>query len=350
MHFYNTYPGFLYRQFFICPSKAPSSVSLYGRAGLITGSNTGLGYHAASQLLSLGLTRLIMAVRNVSKGEEARKRLLDSLPKSSKPPVVEVWELDLADYSSIITFVDRLKQSGIILDFAILNAGVASFEFGLNASTGNENSIQVNWLSTALMTLLLLPVLDNQAAAHIGRPRPIISIVGSETAAWAKFKEAQIATKQHMTLLQTLNTEEYFDMGDRYYTSKLLYQLFFLELMRHHRSPTQQSSGAVLNLVNPGFCYGSELHRGAEGVLGKALGGVKRVVGRPVSMGARTLVHAAVVAGPESNGKYLSDNRQAPFAGYGDSDSGRITQRKVWDETVTELSKVVDTTKLLNEI
>lgn len=183
MSFYNSYPGFLYRQFFICPSKAPSSVGIYGWTGLITGSNTGLGYHAAAQLLSLGLTRLIMAVRNVSKGEEARKRLLDSLPKSNNPPVVEVWGVDLANYNSIIAFVDALKQSGIILDFVILNAGVASFKFVQNASTGNESSIQVNWLSTALMTLLLLPLLDHQTAAHVRRPRPIISIVGSETAA-----------------------------------------------------------------------------------------------------------------------------------------------------------------------
>lgn len=74
------------------------------------------------------------------------------------------------------------------------------------------------------------------------------------------------------------------------------------------------------------------------------------MVGRPASVGARTLVHAAVVAGPECNGEYLSDNKPAPFAGYGDSNSGRITQGRVWDETVTELSKVVDMTKLLSEI
>lgn len=349
MPFYNTYPGFLYRQFFICPSKALSSVSLYGQTGLITGSNTGLGYHAASQLLSLGLTRLIMGVQNASKGEAARKQLLDSLPKLCNPPVVEVWELDLACYSSIITFVDCLKQSGIILDFAILNAGVASFNFRLNKSTGNKDSIQINWLSTALMTLLLLHMLDQQAAAHVNRARPTISIVGSETAAWAKFKEAQIATKQRLTLLETLNSEKYFNMTDWYYTSKLLYQLSFLELLCNHQSSTN-SLGAVLNLVNPSFCYGSELHRSAEGALDKVLGGVKRVVGRSVSMGARTLVHAAVLAGPEFNSKYLSDNQPAPFAGYSNSYSGWIMQGKVWDEMVMELSQVVNTAKLLSKI
>ncbi|KAI9376782.1 NAD(P)-binding protein [Aspergillus egyptiacus] len=322
MPLYNTYPHFLYRQFFIYPSKAPSSLTLQGRAGLITGSNTGLGYHAASQLLSLGLTRLILAVRNISKGEAARQQLLESLAKSSSSevPVVEIWELDMANYASIVGFVERLKQSSITLDFVILNAGVANFKYELSKPTGNEENIQINWLGTA------------------------------EAAAWAKFEEAQITKKQNLTLLQTLNTEQYFDMPDRYYTSKLLYQLFFLELVNTHRSSTLRFSGAVLNLVNPGFCYGSELHRSLEGVLGKVFGGVKRVAGRSVSMGARTLVHAAVVVGADSNGKYLSDNRSAPFAGYGDSSAGRDTQRGVWDETITELSKVIDTTKLLSEI
>jgi hypothetical protein len=36
------------------------------------------------------------------------------------------------------------------------------------------------------MTLQLLPVLDRQADQHHDRSRPVISIVGSETAAWAE--------------------------------------------------------------------------------------------------------------------------------------------------------------------
>ncbi|KAL4973594.1 hypothetical protein BDW66DRAFT_153636 [Aspergillus desertorum] len=348
---YNTYPGFLYRQFFICPSKAPSSLSLQGQTGLVTGANTGLGYQASLQLLKAGLSRLILAVRNVAKGEAARETLLASLaaPASysssnlNKPlptAEVEVWNIDLASYDSITAFVERLKSSGGRVDFAILNAGVASFEYGRNASTGHEASIQVNWLSTALLTLLLTPVLDQQYQHEQefeqdrSPRRPVISIVSSETAAWAKFKEAQIATRQRISLLDALDDPKSFDMTDRYYTSKLLYQLFFLELMRSHRhndadstTKASQGGGAVLNLVNPGFCYGSELHRDAEGALGNVLGVVKRVIGRSASMGARTLVYAAVAAGSESDGCYISDNRVALDAGFGRTEKGREIQR-----------------------
>ncbi|KAJ5521749.1 Short-chain dehydrogenase/reductase SDR [Penicillium freii] len=347
MSFYNSYPGFFYRQFLVCPPKAPSDTSLQGKAGIVTGSNTGLGYEASAQLLNLGLTHLILAVRNLSKGEIARTSLLASLPKSTKPPVVEVWELDLADYGSITSFVNRLQKSGIYVDFALLNAGVANFNYTQTPSTSHESTIQINWLGTALLTLLLLSDLNKQAVANPTRPRPVISIVGSETAAWAKFKEAQVYTGKGIPLIKALDDKTNFDMGDRYYTSKLLYQLFFLQLVRSQRSV---SRGAILNIVNPGLCYGSELHRTAEGVFGGILSGMKRVLGRSLSMGARTLVHAAVLAGENSDGRYLSDCKMAPFASYGDSDDGRKMQTQVWKETAAELSRVVDMEKLLLEI
>ncbi|KAJ5779163.1 Short-chain dehydrogenase/reductase SDR [Penicillium paradoxum] len=344
MSFYNSYPGFLYRQFLVCPPKAPSSTSLSGKAGLVTGSNTGLGYQASAQLLGLGLSHIILAVRSLSKGEAARKSLLASLSKSTKQPVVEVWELDMSKYASIISFVKRLRESGIHIDFALLNAGVANFHYVATPSTSHESSIQINWLSTALLTLLLLPELNNQAAANPTQPHPVISIVSSETAAWAKFKEAQISNNKGVPLIHVLDDKTHFDMGDRYYTSKLLYQLFFLELVSNHRS---MSHGAILNLVNPGLCYGSELHRTAEGAFAKVLSGMKRVIGRSVSMGARNLVHSAVLAGDSSNGRYLSDGKVAPFARYGETEEGRRMQTQVWKETVDELSRVVDVTKLL---
>ncbi|CAI7613123.1 unnamed protein product [Penicillium glandicola] len=343
MSFYNSYPGFFYRQFL-----APSTTSLQGKSGIVTGSNTGLGYEASAQLLDLGLTHLILAVRSLSKGEIARESLLASLTKSIEPPVIEVWELDLGDYASITSFIKRLQESGIYIDFALLNAGVANFDYTQTPSTSHELSIQINWLGTALLTLLLLSELNKQIAAHPTRPRPVLSIVGSETAAWAKFKEAQVSATTSIPLIEVMDDKTHFDTIDRYYTSKLLSQLFFLELVRSHRSV---SPGAVVNILNPGLCHGSELHRTAEGAFGGVISGMKRLIGRPLSVGARTLVHAAVLAGESSDGKYLSDCRVSPFAGYAEkTDGGREIQAQVWEETMAELSRVVDIDKLLLEI
>lgn len=98
----------------------------------------------------------------------------------------------------------------------------------------------------------------------------------------------------------------------------------------------------MLNLVNPGFCYGTELHRSAEGVFGVVLHGMKSVVGRSISVGARTLVHAAVLAGEVSNGVLLSDCRVAPFAGLVEGRKREKVGRVAWEEMVGELGGVVD--------
>ncbi|KAI4221673.1 MAG: hypothetical protein L6R36_006717, partial [Xanthoria steineri] len=166
MVFQNTYRGFLYRQLFITPAPiTPSTVSLVGQTGIVTGSNTGLGYYASSQLLSLGLSRLILAVRDTTKGEKARSSLLATLKESSpgsakNPPQVEVWPVDLTNYTSIIEFANRVRDTpNLQVNFIILNAGVARLGFEA-APNGNEITIQTNWLSTALMAMTLRPILQ----------------------------------------------------------------------------------------------------------------------------------------------------------------------------------------------
>jgi hypothetical protein len=47
---------------------------------IITGSNTGLDFEAAKHFLAHHCATLITAVRNTSKGESAKKSLLDTLP------------------------------------------------------------------------------------------------------------------------------------------------------------------------------------------------------------------------------------------------------------------------------
>src|ERR1700738_4397577 len=107
-HSYNmgTYIRFLGRQLFTCPPALPTSLDLTGQTGIITGSNVGLGLAAADQLLSHGLINLILAVRSVQKGDNARNSLLESHPSAN----TSVWPLDLNSYQSIKKFVERCKK------------------------------------------------------------------------------------------------------------------------------------------------------------------------------------------------------------------------------------------------
>lgn len=366
MVFQNTYRGFFYRQIFVTPALInPSTCSLIGKTGIVTGSNTGLGYHASLQLLNLGLSNLILAVRDSTRGEAAKKSLLAAIRQSEKKqPAIHVWPLDLTSYPSIVAFTQRLRDSpDIHIDFAILNAGVARFDF--EEANGNELTIQTNWLGTALLAILLRPILHAQFNLNTRKsngntssvphtngkssssplPRPVISIVGSEVAQWAAFKEYKIAAKKGTSVLEMLNDEKNFDKGDRYYTSKLLLLFFFREVC--NRLPT--GNDVVVNLVNPGFCYGSELHRTLEGPVGKVFGGLKRAIGRPTPVGARTLVHGAVAAGNESHGCYLSDEKIAPFVDFAETKKGAELQSQMWNEMTVVLRSTIDVAEVMKQ-
>ena len=286
---------FLYRQLFLTPpATSLRHHNLQGQTGLVTGSNIGLGLEASRQLLSLRIGRIILAVRDLTKGENARQELAHAAPWA----IIEVWHLDMSSYTSIQAFAQKCSTLSRI-DFAILNAGILKVEMEINNSTGHEEVVQVNYLSTAFLALLLLPIL----AAKTPKAKPgKLTIVGSETAEWAKFNE-RVCTP----ILPAFDESKFFDLQDRYYTSKLLEEFFLVSLCH-----TVPASKVVVNVVNPGFCYGTGLHTEVTGALGVVFGIYKRIIGRSTSVGARTLVNAAVVQGMESHGRYLSDCAVAP--------------------------------------
>lgn len=70
-------------------------------------------------------------------------------------------------YDSVVAFGKRVQELER-LDIVLLNAGVKK-HWERNAATGHEITSQVNHLSTALLSLLLLPPLKATAAKY-GKP------------------------------------------------------------------------------------------------------------------------------------------------------------------------------------
>ncbi|RAK97093.1 retinol dehydrogenase 12 [Aspergillus ibericus CBS 121593] len=278
------------------PVVSRTDVDLSGKTAIVTGSNTGLGFECNKQLLDLGLSRLIIAVRSESKGEEARKELLAA--RRSETVVIEVWKLDLSRYDSILAFAERTRSLDR-LDIVISNAGVLKRNFELNKSTGHEETVQVNHLSNALLAILLIPVLkEKNSPEHPGR----LTVVSSDTPAWAKFKE-----RNFNPLLSAFDKSEYFDGQDRYPTAKLLSQLFLSELAK--RVPP---SVVVINAPNPGLCK-SGLARDFNGTFAGYIFSIFQfILARKPAVGARALTDAAVKHGAESHGQYIEDGKLAP--------------------------------------
>ena len=344
----NTFIHFFYRQLLTTPAAIRrSDRDLSGATGIVTGSNTGLGFYACEQLLSLGLSHLILAVRDTTKGETAKAALLSSLraQNANQKPQIEVWKLDMTSYDSILEFSNRVRNTaGLRLEFVILNAGIVRIEY--EEVHGKEITILTNWLGTALLATTLRPILQGQydearssGTKLLSTNPPVLSIVGSDVAQLAAFKEKNIAAKEHTSVLEQLNKKNNFDRVDRYYTSKLLLLLFFREFCDRVDGTGNE---VVVNIVTPGFCYGSELHRSLDGMLGTIFGAVKRILGRSSPTGARTLVHAAVAAGKGSHGKYLMDQRIAPFPDYAETQKGKEMSKQLWREMEEEFAQVID--------
>ena len=113
----------LYSQLLV---KIPEQTSDFtNQTVIVTGSNTGLGLEAARLLLRLNASKVILAVRTISKGEAAAKSIISScnVPGSR----VEVWQLDMSNKDSIIALAKRAAALDR-LDAAILNAGVFNFK------------------------------------------------------------------------------------------------------------------------------------------------------------------------------------------------------------------------------
>jgi hypothetical protein len=81
------YPNVFNNQFRAKPQWPAPHTNLSERTAIITGSNVGLGYEAAQQLLHLKLSQLIIAVRSPARGETAAAKLRQLHPKAN----IEVW-------------------------------------------------------------------------------------------------------------------------------------------------------------------------------------------------------------------------------------------------------------------
>ncbi|CAJ2508338.1 Uu.00g133640.m01.CDS01 [Anthostomella pinea] len=314
--------AFFKRQlFFTPPAVLRSEVDLHEKTVIVTGSSTGIGLECARQFLDLGIGRLILAVRSESKGETARDDLLAG--RNADEHTVEIWPLDLAKFESVTSFAQRAKGLER-LDILVNNAGLTKLSFERNKNTGHEETVQVNYLSLALLTVLLLPTLKQKNSPD--RPGRIV-MVNSDVASWAKFKE-----KNSIPLLAALDKESNFDNQDTYYTSKLLCQLFLSELAK--RVPP---CVAIINAPNPGLCK-SGLQREFNGTVAGFLFGIfKNIFARTVSVGARTLIDAAVKHGQESHGQYLEDCKIQPMAPLVHKAKGIEIAERLWRETLEEL-------------
>src|SRR3954454_22240239 len=87
-----------------------------GRIAVVTGANSGLGFHVATELGRAG-AHVVLACRDTQRAQEAVGRILAGVPGAD----LEVRALDLASLASVRAFAAEAPER---IDLLINNAGV----------------------------------------------------------------------------------------------------------------------------------------------------------------------------------------------------------------------------------
>lgn len=270
---------------------------------MVTGANSGLGFEAAKEFAALGADKVILGVRDLSKGAVAAKKLEESTGRSN---VADVWELDMSSYNSIRAFASRIASELKHLDVAVLNAGVTNKQY-IVGSEGWELTLQVNLLSTTLLGYLLLPSMKTAPGSDLSH----LVFVTSENHRWLEDKDIP-NTSSNARLLDAVNAApqppESWDGWLQNARSKLFLMYSMQSLAQLAKNP-QGEIQTVVTSVCPGACK-SELGRDFnDGAIGTRifLTIFDLLFQKPAEIGARAYVLASFL-GDKGHGKWYKTN------------------------------------------
>ena len=191
----------------------------------------GIGKEVAKELAKRD-SRVIMACRDIIKGEKSAESIKQELKEDSQANIV-VKKLDLASLKSVQEFANEITSSEPKVDILINNAGVFGPPFALTED-GIETTFATNHLGHFLLTNLLLKKLESSM------PSKII-VVSSKL-----YEKAKIN-------FENLNGEQGYKGVAAYAQSKLANLLFALELNK--RLPDGKNLHENIFKVSPSMRY-----------------------------------------------------------------------------------------------
>jgi NAD(P)-dependent dehydrogenase (short-subunit alcohol dehydrogenase family) len=135
--------------------------SQQGRLAVVTGANSGIGWHTALELARAG-GEVILTARTAAKGSDAVQRIKQVIPQAR----VRFELLDLASLRSVRVFAAKVGQEAK-LDLLVNNAGVMAIPQRQVTEDGFEMQFGTNYLGPFALIGLLMPVLRRGAAPRV---------------------------------------------------------------------------------------------------------------------------------------------------------------------------------------
>lgn len=236
-----------------------------GRRVVVTGASSGLGEVTARELARKG-AHVMLAVRNVSKGETAAARIRAVVPGAT----LAVRELDLSALHSVRAFAAGLLEEEPALDLLVNNAGIMQTPARRTAD-GYELQLGTNHVGHFALTGLLLPALVR------GRESRVVTVSSFEH-------------KGGHLHFDDLNLEHGYTPRKAYQQSKLANTVFGLELDRRLRAA---GSPVRSVLAHPGYSATNLQSTGPTGLAAFVMRVTNSLVAQDAERGALPQLYAA---------------------------------------------------------
>jgi NAD(P)-dependent dehydrogenase (short-subunit alcohol dehydrogenase family) len=249
---------------------------------VITGANSGLGKEASRVLAKKNAT-IIMAVRNVKKGEVVASEIRTDFPSAN----IQVHQLDLGSLKSIKAFSENLSNTFDRLDILINNAGVMACPFS-KTEDGFEIQMGTNHLGHFALTGYLMPLLKSTKNSRL--------VVTSS-----------VAHRQGNIDFSDINWENRkYNTGKAYGDSKLANLYFAYELAKRQ---SKDNEHPIVTIAHPGWTKTDlDRHSGLFKFLGN-------IVAQTVQMGTLPSLRAATDEKAKT-GNYFGPSRMMELRGH----------------------------------
>ncbi|CAN5367757.1 SDR family NAD(P)-dependent oxidoreductase [soil metagenome] len=178
-----------------------------GKIAIVTGANVGLGYQTTLGLVQKKI-KVIMACRDIEKGNNAKSDLLKEVPDAQ----LEIFQIDLSSLKSVKDFAEEFQKNHNSLDLLINNAGVMMPPYH-KTEDGFELQMAANYFGHFALTGLLLDLLKKTTGSRV------VSL-------------SSLAHKKAKIDFKDLQSEKEYSKYKAYGQSKLACLMFARELQR----------------------------------------------------------------------------------------------------------------------
>ncbi len=236
-----------------------------GKIVIVTGANSGIGKATAAAIADRG-AKVVLACRCRERGEAALCDL-----RCEKGRELELMRLDLADLDSVRAFAGEFTRRFGRLDVLVNNAGILGRRRA-ETKQGFEACFGVNYLGHFLLTLLLLPLLEQSAQGRV-------VMMSSVAHTWSDIH------------FDDLNLTHGYNRAIAYGQSKLCNLLFARVLAEKLK---RRKSRVTINAVHPGIVASDIVVNRAGGIFRwVAVARLMRLFFSSCEQGAKTSVFLA---------------------------------------------------------